>query len=127
MTGGMEDKGEAIAGAMPAEALAALLERFAEELAFLQPGSPEGLLPVNALLMDLEQVPGVAPGSAPAEALGIARRWVDGLLTNFHVPKSSLLMLVSAFAGVESVRAAYRVAVEQRYRFYSYGDAMLIV
>ena len=47
-------------------------------------------------------------------------------MTNFHLPKSSLLMLVAAFAGRERVLAAYREAVEQRYRFYSYGDAMLI-
>jgi S-adenosylmethionine:tRNA ribosyltransferase-isomerase len=51
---------------------------------------------------------------------------VDALLTNFHLPKSSLLMLVAAFAGRERILAAYREAVEQRYRFYSYGDAMLI-
>ena len=54
-------------------------------------------------------------------------RVIDGLLTNFHLPASSLLMLVAAFAGRERVLAAYREAVEQRYRFYSYGDAMLIV
>ena len=54
-------------------------------------------------------------------------RAIDGLLTNFHLPSSSLLMLVAAFAGTETVLAAYREAVEQRYRFYSYGDAMLIV
>lgn len=58
---------------------------------------------------------------------GFTFRVISGLLTNFHVPKSSLLMLVSAFAGIEAVRSAYAVAVEQRYRFYSYGDAMLIV
>jgi S-adenosylmethionine:tRNA ribosyltransferase-isomerase len=52
---------------------------------------------------------------------------VDGLLTNFHLPKSSLLMLVSTFAGHELVMAAYRHAVENRYRFYSYGDCMLIL
>ena len=52
---------------------------------------------------------------------------VEGLLTNFHLPRSSLLMLVSAFAGREAVLAAYREAVARRYRFYSYGDAMLIV
>jgi S-adenosylmethionine:tRNA ribosyltransferase-isomerase len=51
---------------------------------------------------------------------------IGGLLTNFHLPQSSLLMLVSAFAGVEAVMTAYHVAVAQRYRFYSYGDAMLI-
>ncbi len=52
---------------------------------------------------------------------------VDGLLTNFHLPKSTLLMLVSAFAGKEAVMAAYRSAIEQRYRFYSFGDAMLLI
>jgi S-adenosylmethionine:tRNA ribosyltransferase-isomerase len=51
---------------------------------------------------------------------------VDGLLTNFHLPRSSLLMLVAAFAGRELVMAAYRHAVAARFRFYSYGDAMLI-
>lgn len=54
-------------------------------------------------------------------------RVIDGLLTNFHLPTSSLLMLVSAFAGRDHVLAAYREAVEMRYRFYSYGDAMLIL
>ncbi len=51
---------------------------------------------------------------------------VDALVTNFHLPESTLLMLVSAFAGYEPVMQAYRHAVEQRYRFFSYGDAMLI-
>ncbi|HET9235390.1 MAG TPA: S-adenosylmethionine:tRNA ribosyltransferase-isomerase, partial [Candidatus Eisenbacteria bacterium] len=53
-------------------------------------------------------------------------RVVDALVTNFHLPRSTLLMLVSAFAGRESILAAYREAVAERYRFYSYGDAMLI-
>jgi S-adenosylmethionine:tRNA ribosyltransferase-isomerase len=57
---------------------------------------------------------------------GYRFRVVDRLITNFHLPKSTLLMLVSAFAGVEPIRAAYRHAVESRYRFFSYGDAMLI-
>ena len=51
---------------------------------------------------------------------------VDAMITNFHLPESTLLMLVSAFAGRESTMAAYRHAVEQRYRFFSYGDAMLL-
>jgi len=51
----------------------------------------------------------------------------NALLTNFHLPKSTLLMLVSAFAGIENIRAAYRRAIAERYRFYSFGDAMLIV
>jgi S-adenosylmethionine:tRNA ribosyltransferase-isomerase len=57
---------------------------------------------------------------------GYRFRAVDGLLTNFHLPKSSLLCLVSAFAGRERLLAAYRAAIEARYRFYSYGDAMFI-
>jgi len=52
---------------------------------------------------------------------------IDGMITNFHLPKSSLLALVGAFAGLENILAAYYHAIEQRYRFYSYGDAMLIV
>jgi S-adenosylmethionine:tRNA ribosyltransferase-isomerase len=51
---------------------------------------------------------------------------VDRLITNFHLPKSTLLMLVSAFAGMERIRAAYQHAIAQRYRFFSYGDAMLL-
>ncbi len=51
---------------------------------------------------------------------------VNRLITNFHLPKSTLLMLVSAFAGYDTMRAAYRHAIEQRYRFFSYGDAMLL-
>jgi S-adenosylmethionine:tRNA ribosyltransferase-isomerase len=57
---------------------------------------------------------------------GFRFRVVDRLLTNFHLPKSTLLMLVSAFAGLDNIRRAYAHAVRQRYRFYSYGDAMLI-
>jgi S-adenosylmethionine:tRNA ribosyltransferase-isomerase len=54
-------------------------------------------------------------------------RAIDALITNFHLPKSTLLMLVCAFAGMELIRAAYRAAIAERYRFYSFGDAMLIV
>lgn len=54
-------------------------------------------------------------------------RALDGLLTNFHLPRSSLLMLVAALAGRERVLSAYREAIERRYRFFSYGDAMLVV
>ena len=57
---------------------------------------------------------------------GYRFRVVDRLLTNFHLPKSTLLMLVSAFAGSETIRRAYRHAVAQEYRFFSYGDAMLL-
>ncbi len=57
---------------------------------------------------------------------GFAFRVVDRLLTNFHLPRSSLLMLASAFGGTQNLRRAYAHAIAQRYRFYSYGDAMLI-
>jgi S-adenosylmethionine:tRNA ribosyltransferase-isomerase len=57
---------------------------------------------------------------------GYRFRIVDRLLTNFHLPKSTLLMLVSAFGGMQNIRRAYRHAIDQRYRFFSYGDAMLI-
>jgi S-adenosylmethionine:tRNA ribosyltransferase-isomerase len=53
-------------------------------------------------------------------------RVVDAILTNFHLPRTPLLALVGAFAGWDVVRAAYEVAVRERYRFYSYGDAMLL-
>lgn len=52
---------------------------------------------------------------------------IDGIVTNFHLPASTLLMLVSALGGTERVMAAYQMAVNQRYRFYSYGDACLII
>ena len=51
---------------------------------------------------------------------------IDGLITNFHLPESTLLMLVSALAGKEHILAAYREAVKERYRFFSFGDAMFI-
>ena len=57
---------------------------------------------------------------------GYAFRAVDALITNFHLPESTLLMLVSAFAGREEMLRVYRHAVQQRYRFFSFGDAMLI-
>ena len=58
---------------------------------------------------------------------GFEFRVIRGLLTNFHLPRSSLLMLVAAFAGHDRVRDAYAAAIEAKYRFYSYGDAMLIL
>jgi S-adenosylmethionine:tRNA ribosyltransferase-isomerase len=58
---------------------------------------------------------------------GFEFRRVDHLLTNFHLPRSTLLALVMAFAGVEETRRVYEIAVEERYRFYSFGDAMLVL
>ncbi|MEE9276387.1 MAG: S-adenosylmethionine:tRNA ribosyltransferase-isomerase, partial [bacterium] len=69
------------------------------------------------------------PGAAETRLFirpGHRFRAIDGLLTNFHLPRSTLLMLVAAFAGLERVREAYRTAREEGYRFYSYGDGMLI-
>jgi S-adenosylmethionine:tRNA ribosyltransferase-isomerase len=77
--------------------------------------SPAGELMAQAGLASLTIIP------------GYEFRIVDALLTNFHLPKSSLLVLVSALAGRELVLAAYRHAVEERYRFYSYGDCMLVL
>jgi S-adenosylmethionine:tRNA ribosyltransferase-isomerase len=57
---------------------------------------------------------------------GFEFRRVDALLTNFHLPRSTLLALVMAFAGIEQTRELYRIAIDERYRFYSFGDAMLI-
>ena len=58
---------------------------------------------------------------------GFDFRVADGLMTNFHLPKSTLMMLVSAFLGIEEIRAVYDHAVAQGYRFFSYGDASLLV
>jgi S-adenosylmethionine:tRNA ribosyltransferase-isomerase len=58
---------------------------------------------------------------------GFEFRRVDALLTNFHLPRTTLLALVMAFAGVEETRELYRIAVAERYRFYSFGDAMLVI
>jgi S-adenosylmethionine:tRNA ribosyltransferase-isomerase len=72
----------------------------------------------------------VKPGTGETRLLitpGYAFRVVNRLITNFHLPRSTLLMLVSAFAGHALTMAAYRHAIEQRYRFYSYGDAMVII
>jgi S-adenosylmethionine:tRNA ribosyltransferase-isomerase len=72
----------------------------------------------------------VAPIEGPSDLFilpGFDFRAVDVLLTNFHLPRSTLLMLVSAFAGRERILQTYRSAIEEGYRFYSFGDAMLIL
>ena len=71
----------------------------------------------------------LTPGSGETDTFitpGYRFRVVERLLTNFHLPRSTLLMLVSAFGGMENIRLAYRHAIRQNYRFFSYGDAMLI-
>ncbi len=72
----------------------------------------------------------VHPGSGDTEIFiypGYRFKVLDGLITNFHLPESTLVMLVSALAGRENVLAAYGEAVRERYRFFSFGDAMLIL
>jgi S-adenosylmethionine:tRNA ribosyltransferase-isomerase len=90
-----------------------------------------GTTTVRALeSLTLDSGPTVRPATGETNLfIYPGREWqiVSGMVTNFHLPKSSLLMLVAAFAGREPVLHAYREAVAQRYRFYSYGDAMLIV
>lgn len=76
-----------------------------------------------------KQTGGISPGAGWTRLFitpGYQFNMIDALLTNFHLPRSTLIMLVSALAGRDSVLAAYRHAVEQRYRFYSYGDCMLV-
>ena len=88
------------------------------------------VLEQTALLMAEQGRDAILPGSDWADLFilpGHRFRAVDAMITNFHLPRSTLLMLVSAFAGRERVLAAYREAIERRYRFYSFGDAMLIV
>ena len=58
---------------------------------------------------------------------GYSFKLIDGLITNFHLPESTLLMLVSAFAGKENIMAAYEEAVKEKYRFFSFGDAMILI
>lgn len=80
----------------------------------LESGARSGTLSAGAAETDIFITP------------GYQFRVVDRLITNFHLPKSTLLMLVSAFAGYGTIRAAYRHAIANRYRFFSYGDAMLL-
>ncbi len=83
----------------------------------------------NAALVG-ESGESLLPGSGWVDLFitpGFRFRVIDGLITNFHLPRSTLLMLVSAFVGRERALSAYRAAVESRYRFYSFGDAMLVL
>ncbi len=89
-----------------------------------------GTTSVRAIESSAERDGTVLPRSGSTNIFiypGYRFRAVDALVTNFHLPKSTLLMLVSAFAGREFVMEAYREAVTRKYRFYSYGDAMLIL
>ncbi|MBL7152418.1 MAG: tRNA preQ1(34) S-adenosylmethionine ribosyltransferase-isomerase QueA [Phycisphaerae bacterium] len=80
----------------------------------------------------LETLPGprIEPATGRTElfiAPGYNFKFIDGMITNFHLPRTTLLALVAAFAGLENTLAAYRHAIGKRYRFYSYGDAMIII
>jgi S-adenosylmethionine:tRNA ribosyltransferase-isomerase len=89
-----------------------------------------GTTVVRALESAARDAGSLAPGAAETRLMivpGFCFRAVDHLITNFHLPRSTLLMLVAAFAGYDTAMAAYRHAVEQRYRFYSYGDAMCVI
>lgn len=88
-----------------------------------------GTTTLRALESSADEAGGIAAGARDTRLFitpGYRFRIVDVLLTNFHLPRSTLLMLVSAFAGYETIRAAYAHAVRERYRFFSYGDAMLL-
>ena len=90
---------------------------------------PSEAQPPGVWPSDMQSEPCIAPWSGETRLFikpGFRFRVVDALLTNFHLPESTLLMLVCAFAGREPVLRAYRHAVEARYRFFSYGDAMLV-
>ncbi|SPP63403.1 tRNA preQ1(34) S-adenosylmethionine ribosyltransferase-isomerase QueA [Nitrospira lenta] len=89
-----------------------------------------GTTAVRALESAAQQAGGLQPTVGESRLFispGFRFNVVDALMTNFHLPRTTLLMLVSALAGVDMMRKAYAEAVEQRYRFYSYGDAMLIL
>jgi S-adenosylmethionine:tRNA ribosyltransferase-isomerase len=89
-----------------------------------------GTTVVRALESAVEGEGEVRPGVGETTLFitpGFRFRVVDHLITNFHLPRSTLLILVRAFGGVEAILTAYRHAIERRYRFYSYGDAMVIV
>ena len=86
-------------GEMSTEAVAVVLERFAEELAFVTPGSGDGLLPVNALLMDLEAIPFLHASGPMADAVEIARRWVDGVLDGDGLFTAAVVQNLHAWHG----------------------------
>jgi S-adenosylmethionine:tRNA ribosyltransferase-isomerase len=88
-----------------------------------------GTTSVRTLEYAAREGQGVQPGPGICDLFiypGYTFKVIDAMITNFHIPESTLLMLVSAFAGRENILSAYREAVEHRYRFYSYGDSMMI-
>lgn len=104
--------------------------RVLETAALRSAGVTGSLQRVSAEALDACPWRPVAAFTGPTDLYiypGYTFRAVDALITNFHLPQSSLMMLVAAFAGYDTIMHAYRVAVAERYRFYSFGDAMLIV
>jgi S-adenosylmethionine:tRNA ribosyltransferase-isomerase len=88
-----------------------------------------GTTTVRVLETVIKAKGGITPSSGETNLFiypGYRFHCIDGLITNFHIPKSTLLMLVCAFAGYENLMTSYQVAVKEKYRFYSYGDAMFI-
>ncbi len=109
---------------IPAETVAALAKARARGGRIIAVGTTS-LRALEAAAQEGEIIAG--PGETGLFILpGFRFRTADALITNFHLPKSTLLMLVSAFGGMENLRLAYRHAVAERYRFFSYGDAMFI-
>ena len=89
-----------------------------------------GTTVVRTLETIMKEQGGMVPLSGESRLFitpGFEFKVVDAMMTNFHLPKTTLLMLVSAFAGIDRIHSAYAEAVKERYRFYSYGDAMLIL
>jgi S-adenosylmethionine:tRNA ribosyltransferase-isomerase len=117
------------------EVPAASLTTLREHRRRVREGDPGRLLAVGTTTVrTLESLPELLPEAGVVQgdtdlliAPPFRMRWVDALLTNFHLPRSTLLALVAAMVGLEPLRALYREAIEQEYRFYSYGDAMLIL
>ncbi len=95
--------------------------------AFSALGRPRRAAPTKACPEPGQRISSIEDGTTELFITpGYQFKMTDALITNFHLPKSSLLALVAAFAGLEKILAAYHHAIQQRYRFYSYGDAMLI-
>lgn len=110
---------------VPPQALAALGRARAEGRRIIAVGT--------TTVRALESLPNELPADGYAGATdlliqpGYTFRWIDGLMTNFHLPRSTLLALVAALTGLDRLKALYQVAINERYRFYSYGDAMLLM
>jgi len=90
-------------------------------------GAPPGCRTLEAVAAKYGEIKACSGNTDIFLYPGVKFNCIDGLITNFHLPESTLIMLVSALYGYEKTMAAYKVAVEQKYRFFSFGDAMLIL